>query len=368
MGAAIPITGRFAYAGQGFLEGFSDAIDYINARGGVAGRRFEAVIEDTGYDLQKGVAAFNRILSRPDAGQILFMFGDSTGLSKAVAQQVNEVHRIPYSAATMANELTDPQRHPYIFIFGPSYDGQFHVLLDYIRGQHRGSASPKIALVYSDTEFGRDPIPYVKRRAAELGFEIVAEEVIPVTAVDVTANVLKIRRAGAEYVLTQGYTAEIPPLLMKTGRQFGYTPLVFGGFWSADVSFIQRGGAAADGFLVVNWVPYWTDDNEGIRAIKAFLRDRGKTYDQRSTYYVWSWLIALTVSEAMNRAAAAGDLSRDGVRRALERMADYNALGLVASTDFSQHQLAQARIYRANAAAGRFEPVSDWISAVVSRH
>ncbi len=79
-------------------------------------------------------------------------------------------------------------------------------------------------------------------------------------------------------------------------------------------------------------------------------------------------MLVMSHDQAIAAAAAAGDLSRDGVRRALERMADYNALGLVASTDFSQHQLAQARIYRANASAGRFEPVSDWISAVVSRH
>lgn len=49
-------------------------------------------------------------------------------------------------------------------------------LLRQIRLQ-KGKA--RIALVYSNTEFGRDPIPYVKERAKALGMEVVHEEVTP---------------------------------------------------------------------------------------------------------------------------------------------------------------------------------------------
>jgi len=79
------------------------------------------------------------------------------------------------------------------------------VLLEYIAKNPKGPGKPKVAFFYSDTEFGKDPIPYAKKKAAELGIEVVAEIVTKVGAVDVTTEVLTLKKAQPDYCIFQGY-------------------------------------------------------------------------------------------------------------------------------------------------------------------
>jgi branched-chain amino acid transport system substrate-binding protein len=176
MAVLLPLTGPFAFAGNAGREGFVDGADYVNeVLGGIAGRKLELIVEDTGYDVAKGTAAFNRVLSRERPDELLFVYGDSTGLSKALAPEIARMG-LPYSATSFASELADPKTYPTIFVFGPTYNDMMEALLRQVRLQ-KGKA--RIALVYSNTEFGRDPIPYTKERAKALGMEVVHEEVTP---------------------------------------------------------------------------------------------------------------------------------------------------------------------------------------------
>ncbi|MCS7218967.1 MAG: ABC transporter substrate-binding protein, partial [Thermus sp.] len=145
----LPLTGPFAFAGSGLREGFVDGVDYVNeVLGGIGGRRLELIVEDTGYDVARGTAAFNRVISRERADELLFVYGDSTGLSKALAPEITRTS-IPYSSPSFSNELADPRTYPTIFVFGPTYNDMVEGLLRQIRLQ-KGRA--KIALVYSNTE------------------------------------------------------------------------------------------------------------------------------------------------------------------------------------------------------------------------
>jgi pyrroline-5-carboxylate reductase len=96
LAALLPLTGPFAFAGNAGREGFVDGVDYVNeVLGGIAGRKLELIVEDTGYDVAKGTAAFNRVLSRERPDELLFVYGDSTGLSKALAPEIAH-HRLGY--------------------------------------------------------------------------------------------------------------------------------------------------------------------------------------------------------------------------------------------------------------------------------
>ena len=128
LAALLPLTGPFAFAGNAGREGFVDGVDYVNeVLGGIAGRKLELIVEDTGYDVAKGTAAFNRVLSRERPDELLFVYGDSTGLSKALAPEIARIG-LPYSATSFANELADPEKYPSIFVFGPTYNDMMEAL------------------------------------------------------------------------------------------------------------------------------------------------------------------------------------------------------------------------------------------------
>lgn len=359
VGLLLPLTGPFAFAGQAGLEGWRDAAEYVNeVLGGIGGRRLELLVEDTGYDVAKATAAFNRIVSRERPEELLFVYGDSTGTAKALAPEVTRLG-LSFSATSFSTELADPEKYPTIYVFGPTYNDMFEALLRQIQ---RTKGRARVALVYSNTEFGRDPIPYAKKRAPELRMEIVHEEVTPASFTDATPIVLNLRRANPDFVILQGYALSVEPLILRTAREQGLKATFMGTYYSAELALIQRAGPAAEGFIVTYHNPYWYDTlNQGVQELLRFRQRKGRDTSYRTTYYMGSAAAMFAIAEAMRRAAQAGRLSRAGVAEYLEKMEDYTAFGLSRDFKFVNHRLPQTKLYRANTRTGRFDAITDWV-------
>ena len=58
LGGSIPLSGVFAFAGQGIHAGITDYVKIVNDQGGVKGRKLRYVPEDTAYKVDASVAAF----------------------------------------------------------------------------------------------------------------------------------------------------------------------------------------------------------------------------------------------------------------------------------------------------------------------
>ncbi|MCL4455464.1 MAG: ABC transporter substrate-binding protein [Deinococcus sp.] len=358
--ALLPLTGPFAFAGNAALEAFRDATEYVNeVKGGIGGRKLELLVEDTGYDVAKGTAAFSRIVSRESPDELLFVYGDSTGLSKALAPEVARLG-LPYSATSFSSELADPKTYPTIFVLGPTYSDMMAGLLGEVRRRKRAA---KIALVYSNSEFGKDPIPFAKAQAEKLGMQIVAEEVTPLSMPDATALALKLKQAGPDFVIMQGYVLTVEPLLVRAAKEQGLNATFMGTYYSAELALMQRGGPATNGFVVTYHNAYWYDSLiPAVEKIKQFRASKGRSISYKTTYYMGSWFVVDVLGEAFSRAAKAGKLTRAGVVESLNNMGDYNADGLIRSMKFVNHRLPYIKLYRANVQDGRFDAITDWIT------
>ncbi|TBH21959.1 ABC transporter substrate-binding protein [Thermus thermamylovorans] len=355
----LPLTGPFAFAGNAGREGFVDGVEYVNeVLGGIGGRRLELIVEDTGYDVARGTAAFNRVITRERPDELLFVYGDSTGLSKALAPEIARLN-LPYSATGYANELANPQNYPTMFLFGPIYNDMMEALLRQVRLQRPRA---RIAFVYSNTEFGRDPIPYGRERARALGMEVVHEEITPVTITDPTPFVLNLRRANPDFIIIHGYILTVEPLILRSAQEQGLRAQFMGTYFSAEPLLIQRAGPSADGFVVTYHHPYWYEALvPAVEEMRRFRVRKGRDISYRPTYYMGTLAMTLGLAEAMRRAAQAGRLTRAGVVEHLEKIGDYNAMGLVRDFNFVNHRLPQTRLFRASVRDGRFNAITDWL-------
>jgi len=207
IGACQPITGRFAFAGVSINAGLQDYINFANENGLVKGKKLVYIYEDTGYDTDKAVATFKKIMAKDNP---VIMYGESTGQGKAIGPELNSRYKVLYGSTSFSSELADPKIHPYSFVSGPTYSDQFGILLEYIAKNPKGKGKPKVAFFYSDTEFGKDPIPYARNRAKELGIDVVSEIVTKVGAVDVTTEALALKKAQPDYCIFQGYVLARP--------------------------------------------------------------------------------------------------------------------------------------------------------------
>lgn len=361
-GGSIPMTGVFAFAGIHIHAGLTDYTNWLNSQGGINGRRVQYVMEDTGYQVDRSVATFKKISgSTPPC----CYYGDSTGFMKAIAAELSSSNSMLMSGASFATALTEVDQHPFQFIPGPSYSQMFSIIMEYIASEAKGGKKPTIAFVYSDTEFGRDPIANGRARAKELGIEVVEEIMTKPGSVDVSADVIKLRRKRPDYVLFHGYVLSPINEFMVQMRQMGLNTKFMGTFWSMDRLIIEKMGADADGFMGVMPYNYFGADERGpmLEALHAQAKKSDPNMDYRPTPYIQGWFNAMVWTEAVKRTLDAGKpLTGENLKVALESIKDWDTGGIIGvPVTVKDHSFPVGRIYRVNAKAGRFEPVSDWI-------
>jgi branched-chain amino acid transport system substrate-binding protein len=308
--AAPPITGVFAFAGTGLHQGLGDYCQWRNeAKKGVAGRTLRYVGEDSGYKMDQAMAVFKKLMAahRPPV-----FYGDSTAWAKAAAAEVSQLGTTLTSSPSFSSDLADPKNAPYYFMAGPTYTAMGEILLEYIHRTSRGASKPAVAIVYSDTEFGRDPIPGIKAKARALQIPLVQEIVTKPGAVDVSSEVAKLRRAKPDYVIFHGYDTEGAPTM---------------------------------------------------QAIKDFAAKARPNMPYVPLFYTHGWLVGMIFSEVIERTLKAGKpLTGANMKAALESIDNWDTGGVTGLlVSLKGHQIPSGRIYAYDAATKLLQPASGWI-------
>lgn len=353
IGGSIPLTGVFAFAGIGIEAGMSDYINYVNQNGGIEGRQVRFVYEDTGYQVDNSVGVFNRLSS---SNRLNLYYGDSTGFSRTINPELNRLGTILQAGASFASEINDPVGFPNQFIAGPDYTEMTSILLEYIASVSPGA---RVMLINSDSEFGRDPIAGTVARAAELGLNIVEQIITPPGSVDVSTEIVKMRRARPDYAIVHGYVFAPIPEFITQARELGLETQFMGTFWSMDNSLWASLGEAADGFMGVMPYNYWFDEEGG--ALLAHLHTVRGEYQPIA--YMQGVASAMLMLEAVRRTLAAGDeLTGENMKRHLNTIRDFDTGGIIGvPVSVTGNTVPVGRIYRYSAEAGQMQPVSDWI-------
>ena len=356
VGAVQPITGRFAFAGVNINAGLEDALMMANEAGGINGKKIKYIMEDGQYQLDVATAAFKRIMSRDNP---LIMYGESTGLGKAMAPEIKDRYKILYSSTSFSSELADAKTNPYIFVPGPTYSDMFGILLQYIAKEKPGA---KVAFFYSDTEFGKDPIPYGREKCKELKLNLVAEAVAQVGAVDVTSQVLTLKQKDPDYVIFQGFVVAPVQTVIKQCRDFGMKTKFMGTFWGASKMIVDNLGPLAEGYMAVNPYAYWwNDDVPMIKKIKVYSAKVHPKVTYRDNSYFQGFMTGLIFVECLKRADKAGQLNGEGLVKALQSLKNFDSGGLSAPFTIKNNKFPVARVWKVNVQKKILEPASDWM-------
>jgi branched-chain amino acid transport system substrate-binding protein len=362
VGSGQPLTGIFSFAGVAMDQGLNDYCAWRNENGGVQGRKLRYVAEDTGFKLDQSVAVFKKIMA---SEKPTFYYCDGTPTSKAVTQDVLAAGTVMTTSTSCASVLCDPTNMPHHFLASPTYGSMHEILMEYINRDVKGaSGKPTVALVYSDTEFGRDGIPASKARAEKLGLQIVEEIITKQAGIDVTPEVARLRRAKPDVVIFQGYVLSPIPDFIKQMREAGMTSRAMGTIWSMDKPTYDALGAIGETWMGV--MPYrypYDTDSKMVTTIREYTAKNRPKMAQVSIFYLHAWLSGMIFAEIAERCIKNGKpLTLPNMKAALESIKDWDAGGLAGlPVDLSRHQIASGRTYRYNASAKNMEPLGDWI-------
>lgn len=116
IGAIDPQTGPFAAYGEPVKEGMLLAVDEINAKGGINGRKIELLLEDDAGDPKNAVNAFTKLAT---VSKVPIIIGPlSSGASMATAPLANQYKVV--ELATLAGTINLTNAGDYVFRIYPS--------------------------------------------------------------------------------------------------------------------------------------------------------------------------------------------------------------------------------------------------------
>lgn len=355
----LPLTGPLAVTGQAQQVGWEHALDWINKNGGVKGRKIEAEFYDDEYKVELGVAGFKKAVAN---GDVVFSSGDGTPFVRAISPENNETYKVLMSSTGAASDLVDTEKYPYHFLVGSNYSDQIKQLFNYIKEKDNGN---KVAIVYSASEFGRDPLENARKYAEEMGIDIVLEEETKFVEVDVTSHAIRVRQARPDYVIFHGYAANVWPEIVKLVRDYGVETQFMGTLYGSHPDVVSTVGDAADDYLgtVTFNLLVGESDKPMIKTIDEYLRTwTDKPYTGYANIgYMQSWATALLLREAIGSAIEKGlELNGENLIKEMTSIKNFDGGGVFGtSIEFADNRIPYGVIYRYNIEDGKLTVVEE---------
>ncbi|MVT38085.1 ABC transporter substrate-binding protein [Acidovorax citrulli] len=267
-------TGQFAPLGIPWADGKQDYLKLVNTRdGGVNGVRLSFEECETAYDAAKGVECYER--PQGQGGGASGFDTQSTGITFAVTDKAF-VDKIPvetpgYGLSQSADGTVFEWNFPLLGTYWTAAD----VMLQDIAKKEKGSLKgKKIALVYHDSPYGKEPIPLLQKRAEADGFTLSTFPVTP-PGVEQKSTWLQIRQQRPDYVLFWS-AGVMTPAGIREAQASGYPrEKIYGIWWAGSDHDVKDIGAGAKGYNAI------TIHNSAARDkvhddLKKFVYDKGQ--------------------------------------------------------------------------------------------
>ena len=320
-------TGPYAPNGVPFANGYVDYLKLVNANGGLNGVKISFEECETGYATDRGVECYERLKSK---GATVFQ-PLSTGITFALTEKA-PIDKIPLITAGYGrSESADGGVFKWNFPLLGTYWINADALVQHV-GKKEGGLDKlkgkKIALVYHDSPFGKEPIPVLQERAKMHGFEL---QMLPVTApgVEQKSTWLQIRQSRPDYVFLWGWGV-MNSTALKEAVATGYPrEKMYGVWWAGAEPDVKDVGEAAKGYNAAAMQHGAQPDAKVVQDILAKLHAKGQGTGPKeevgSVLYMRGMISAMLgvegVKRAQERFGKGKVMSGEQVRWGLENLA-----------------------------------------------
>jgi len=270
-------TGPYAPNGIPFANGYGDYMNMLNARdGGINGTKLNLVPCETAYNTKRGVECYENVKNQGESGAVAIQ-PLSTGITYQLIPKAS-VDEIPiFSMGYGRTSAANGKIFPWVFNFPATYWSQATIFIQYIAEEEGGMdklKGKKIALVYHNSAYGKEPIRTLESMAEKFGFEFLQ---LPVDhpGQEQKATWLQVRKERPDWVLMWGWGV-MNQVAIKEAASIRYPMDHFiGVWWSGSENDVLPAGDAADGYLSGAFHKPGSDF-PAHRDIKKYLYSKGK--------------------------------------------------------------------------------------------
>ncbi len=244
IGVSGPFTGGSAPMGVSMRDGVRLAVGEINAKGGVLGRQIQLVERDEEAKNERGVQVAQELINKENVVATVGFI--NTGVALA-SQRFYQEAKIPVmnnvaTGSIITKQFAD-QPENYIFRTSANDSIQSAMIVDEAVTKHKYT---KLAILADSTNYGQLGREDLEKALDKKGIKAVAIEKYNIKDVDMTAQLLKAKQAGAQAVLTYGIGPELAQIANGMEKLGWKVPLI--GSWTLSMAnFIDNAGKNGDG-------------------------------------------------------------------------------------------------------------------------
>ena len=246
IGVSGPFTGGSSSMGVSMRDGVRLAIDEINKKGGVLGRKLVAVERDDEAKNERGVQIAQELINKEKVVATVGFI--NTGVALA-SERFYEEAKIPVmnnvATGSILTKQFLPPEFPDNYVFRNSaHDGiQAPMIVEEAVVRRKFT---KVAILADSTNYGQLGKDDLTKALADKNITPVAVEKFNIKDVDMTPQLLKAKEAGAEVILTYGIGPELAQIANGMTKLGWKVPMI--GSWTLSMaSFVDNAGAGGEG-------------------------------------------------------------------------------------------------------------------------
>jgi len=249
IGEYASLTGKEAAYGDTSHKGIILAVEELNERGGVLGRKLELFTEDNQSKQGESATAVKKLISRD---KVVAILGEVASIRSLEAAPVIQNAKLPMiSSASVNSKVTEVGDYIFRVCFVDSFEGK--VLAKFAR-EHLKAGRVAI-LTSASNAYSVGMTRVFKESFLAQGGAVAAEPKYSEGDKDFRAQLTAVKNAGADAIFASGYYTEAA-LICKQARELGLTVPIFGGDgWDAP-PLLEIGGTAMEGtYLCAHYSP-----------------------------------------------------------------------------------------------------------------
>ncbi|MFL5981283.1 MAG: ABC transporter substrate-binding protein [Gaiellaceae bacterium] len=324
IGSSVPLSGEAAIGGN-VARGAEAYFKYVNAKGGIFGRKVKFTYLDDGYDPGRAVNNTIRLVQQEQVFAMFSSLGTSNNL--AVRKLLNDA-KVPqlFVSAGATTFGRDYKKYPWTIGYIPPYSEEGEIYARYVLQKIK---KPKIAVLYQDDDYGRDLYNGLRRGLGKKASTIVAKVAYDPTSTDVQPQVTQLKASKANVFMIFAF-GKFSLQAFNAVSRLGWKPQIFVNDVSSASSLMEIVPQnAANGSISIVFgkdpaAPVWRKD-KGIKLFQSIIRQYGSDTgprDLKNGFMTAGMASAFTMVDVLRKAGR--NPTRDSVMRAATHLTEKN--------------------------------------------
>jgi branched-chain amino acid transport system substrate-binding protein len=326
----VDLSGPGKYGGPPIAEAFKDYVAWINATGGIYGRKINLVVEDNGILPNTTMQAARKVILKDGVFAIGFNLGSAGSSAILPLCEENKVVLMPHGA----NKKFFRPGNKWVFV---PHTVQYSMASRAVEYVLEKNPKARIGMIYQDDGFGREGLAGARDAAKFMNSKIVKEAPYKMGTMDFTPHMSAMKEANVDYLVLWTYLPQSAAIIKEKVKMGWDVPLISNNTTGVPPLFaLVR--EHADGYrLVTPYAPAHMD-LPGIKQVKEINEIYGNPEKTLGNpmypdyLYLAAWGYITAVVEGLRNAGK--NLNPDSLVRGLEGIKNYNMGGMCPNLQF----------------------------------